>query len=329
MMDSDKLFGQERALQYLRNAFESAHLSHAYVLSGERGLGKHLVARAFAQAIVCENSTFYSECLCHGCRKVTEHNHPDVLWIGLDDTERSIKLETIRSMQSWVALRPLEAKRKVCIVNYAERLTEEAANAFLKTLEEPPQNVFIVFIVEQAFHLLDTIVSRMVEIRLEPLPAKTIESILTHEYGITHEAHFIAHQSQGSLGRALEYARADFFRLKNELLDSFLHNDKRGFFLDLVREAPAELDSVLYFLCGLFHDLLLLKNGIAVDSIINQDRIDDVRSCAEAIASNDIVSFMTMLEGARRQLKRNVNAKLILMDLALESESLEAQSQNH
>lgn len=326
MEQDERLFGQERAIGYLRNSLEGSQLAHAYLFSGNRGLGKRLLARSFAEALVCEKDTFFSDCTCRACVNVRAESHPDVLWIGLDETERSIKLESIRAMQSWIALRPLEATRKLCIVNYAERLTEEAANAFLKTLEEPPANVFIIFIVEHVYQLLDTIVSRMVEVRLDPLPAERICGILGKEYGITTEAHFLAYQSQGSVGRALEYARDDFFTVKNALLDSFLRADKREFFLELVKEAPASLDSILYFFCGVFHDALLLKNRVDTEFIINQDRIDEVRSFADAVSGASIVSFMALLEGARRQLKRNVNAKLILMNLAVESESFEEHS---
>jgi len=324
-MHVEKLYGQERSIRFLKNAITNEQISHAYLLSGGRGLGKRNLAAAFAQSLICEESPAFSGCTCSSCHKVTHDSHPDIKWVGLDESERSIKLETVRSIHSWIALRPLEARRKVCIINYAERMTEEAANAFLKTLEEPPANSFIIFIVEHTFQLLDTIVSRLVEVRLDTLPNESLCNILQRDYGFGNDAHFFAYQSQGSIGLALEYKKKNFFTLKNTILDSFLHGDKREFFLELVKTTSKELDNIFYFLCGIFHDVLLLKHGVETTYIINQDRIDDLYSFAQSISANDSYTFMSVLEDARRQIKRNVNAKLILTQLAVKSEQLQVQ----
>jgi len=321
-MQTSTVYGQERAIRFLKNAIEKNQISHAYLFSGRKGVGKRLLAEQFAQGLLCENDRTFQSCSCQHCSKIASSAHADIRWIGADEGERTIKLAEVRAVQSWLALRPLEARRKVCIIHYAERMTEEAANAFLKTLEEPPQNSYIIFTVEHTFQLLDTILSRLVEVRLDPLPCEKLAEILQTEYGYGAESHFLAYQSQGSIGLAHEYKERDFFSLKNSILDSFLASDAREFFLGLVQTATKELDAMFHYLCGVFHDSLLLKYGVEQKFVINQDRVEDIARFAHTLRSDDIQKFLTLCEEARRLLKRNVNSKLILTNLAAQSEVL-------
>jgi len=155
-----KLHGQQTAITFLEKAIIKGAISHAYLFSGPEGVGKKTLARQFAQSVNCERNEYFSECSCVSCSKIAQDIHPDVKWVGLDGDARSIKINEVRELQSWVMLKPLEGRKKICIVNKAERFTEEAANAFLKTLEEPPQGAHIVLLGEHLFRLPSTILSR-------------------------------------------------------------------------------------------------------------------------------------------------------------------------
>jgi DNA polymerase III delta prime subunit len=117
---------------------------------------------------LCPQKKQFEACDCSTCKRILERNHPDVRW-GPDPSVRSIKIEDVREVMNWVWLKPYEAARKVVIVQGADRLTLEAANAFLKTLEEPPGHTIFCLLCESKAQLLETIQSRSFEIRLRPL----------------------------------------------------------------------------------------------------------------------------------------------------------------
>ena len=182
MVYSHKLFGQERAVSFLKSSLKKKQIASSYLFSGREGLGKKLLARQFTQSLICEEENIFTPCNCVSCEKIASDIHPDVKWIGSDEGERFIKIEDIRRLQSWAMLRPLEARRKVFIINRAERLTEEAANAFLKTLEEPPPDTHIILLTDNSFRLSDTILSRLLEVRLSPLSFDRLCEILHSEF---------------------------------------------------------------------------------------------------------------------------------------------------
>ena len=322
MVYLNKLFGQEEAVTFLKNDLKKGDGARSYLFSGKEGIGKKLLARQFAQSINCADGTLFTECSCTSCHKIASDMHPDVKWIGLDEEARSIKIEEIRQLQSWINLHPFEGKRKVFIINRAERLTEEAANAFLKILEEPPADTYIILLSHLPFQLPGTIISRVNEIRLCPLSADVLSTILHTEFNITEEAHFLAYQSEGSIGLALRYHEEDYFRLKNTIIDSFLKQDSVDYFLSLVTISHSELDTLFYILCSFFHDVLLVNSEVDQSLIMHNDRREDIHVFSKRLSSNHIIEFMTVLEESRRSLKRNVNSKLILSRLAVRGNAI-------
>ncbi len=316
MVYSDRLFGQEEAVRFLKNDFKKGDGARSFLFSGKEGIGKKLLARQFAQSLNCEMGSIFEGCDCASCRKIALNTHPDVKWIGLDEEARSIKIEEIRELQSWVMLHPFEGKRKVFIINKAERLTEEAANAFLKILEEPPADTTIILLSSFTFQLTDTIISRVVEVRLRPLSVDSLCGILRDKFNIKDEAHFLAYQSEGSLGLALKYQEEDYFNLKNAVIDSFLKQNPVEYFLSLVNISQLELNNLFHILCGLFHDALLIKSGVSESFIIHQDRIAEINSLCKRLSHEHITELMNLFEESRRSLKQNINSKLILSRLA-------------
>ena len=127
MKSLDNVCAQEGAMRFLTKTVQTKQIAHAYLFFGGEGLGKKGLAKMFAQSLNCVHETIFSECYCDQCRKIEMNIHPDVKWVGLDESERSIKLEKIHELHEWMSLRALEGKKKVIIVNKAERFTEEAA----------------------------------------------------------------------------------------------------------------------------------------------------------------------------------------------------------
>ncbi len=167
-MNWDKVNAQEFATRILKTHRERERLAAGYLFTGNKESGKEDLALSFALALLCPQKKQFEACDCSTCRRILERNHPDVRW-GPDPSVRSIKIEDVRELMNWVWLKPYEAARKVVIVEGADRLTLEAANAFLKTLEEPPGHTIFCLLCESKAQLLETIQSRSFEIRLRPL----------------------------------------------------------------------------------------------------------------------------------------------------------------
>jgi len=196
---------------------KTGRLAHTYLFTGPEGAEKQELVNGFARSLNCEKETIFESCDCRSCRKTDNRNHPDVHWLGEDEKARSIKIEEIRDLIHQSSLKPYEGKRKVFILKGAERLTLEAANALLKTLEEPPLHSIFVLSVENKAHLLQTIQSRACEVRSltppekNPLDRPAVQAF--HEKGIDL---FFAQMQTASRPELVEDLEALMFYLRDQ-----------------------------------------------------------------------------------------------------------------
>lgn len=160
-MSSDSL-----AMQVLKNQVQSGRLASAYLIFGEEGSRKEELAQALARALVCTRREISWSCPCAACDRVVKGNHPDILWLKREKDAKGIKIERVRQLIEWASLKPYESEWKVAVLEEAERLTEEASQALLKTLEEPPQQTLFVLLTADKARILETIQSRCFGIRL-------------------------------------------------------------------------------------------------------------------------------------------------------------------
>lgn len=220
-----KILGQATALRYLHQALTSNRLPHSFLFSGPDGVGKKLTALAFAEMLYCQSQPEFSSEFefggcgqCEPCRKIENHTHPDIFILNAEsqasllkekaETQRSVKIEAVREIDKFLHLKPLEGRHRIAIIEEADSLTTEAANAMLKTLEEPPANgrLFLLAIHERT--LLPTILSRCAKIRFRPIAQKEIGSWLNKVHGISaDEALEAAALSGGSFSNALKLAQ--------------------------------------------------------------------------------------------------------------------------
>lgn len=203
--------GQERAKRFLVRIARSGHIPHALLFSGLAGIGKEACALEFAKLVNCSSPTPTDNCgHCSSCRKITTGSSPDLVRVSRDGA--FIKLDQVRELKDRVRFRPYENRWRVIIIQDAQHLREEAGNALLKILEEPPAgNIFILTALEPQM-LLPTIVSRCCHIRLQPLEARIVEERLITDHGVAPEkARGIAELCEGSLERALWYTEKNRF----------------------------------------------------------------------------------------------------------------------
>lgn len=224
--------GHDDVVESLRRTLQQGRFPHALLFVGPEGVGKHTFARTLAQALLCEKSepSALDPCqTCPSCLQVKARRHPDVLEVGRPEDKHELPIKVIRELCIELGLKPARGSRKVAIVDDADDLNDEAANAFLKTLEEPPDGSVLVLIGTSAELQLETIVSRCRVVRFEPLPEAELAAVL-REQGVASDpaaAARLASLGEGSVGRARGLANPDLEHFRRGFIDDL--GSPRGF----------------------------------------------------------------------------------------------------
>lgn len=244
----DGIFGQPRVREFLRASIASGRVSHAYLFTGPAGSNKTAAAYAFAQAILCKDHGCRT---CDDCRRIERRKHPDVHFYTPEGAQGYL-VEQIREIVSGVSLAPIRAKGKVYILDRVDLLGVSAANAFLKTLEEPVEGVTFILLGRTREAVLPTIVSRCQVVPFRHIPAREAAGILSQKTGVTPEQARIAIEAcNGSITRAMTFAksaeRAEFRARIMEVLSNLPLSDERDvleYAAELIERAKAPLDNV-------------------------------------------------------------------------------------
>jgi DNA polymerase-3 subunit delta' len=202
----DQIVGHRWVLDLLARSQAAGSVPHACLLVGPAHIGKFTTALVMAQRLLCEHGTRCGAC--RHCALAARRAHPDLRVLEIPAERKNIPLADVHEFLRGIALRPLEAERKVYIIRGAEDLAEDGANALLKVIEEPPPTVTILLTAPEPAALLPTIVSRCQVVRLRPAPAEEIAAYLEAQFGLTPEqAHLIARASKGRPGWAVLAAK--------------------------------------------------------------------------------------------------------------------------
>ncbi len=332
-----EIVGHDWAVDYFRRSIAADHIAHAYLFAGPAGIGKATLAQRLAQALVCDRGGI-DPCLeCRACKRVAHGNHPDVRAISLasqataqktdEPRSRELRIDTIREWQRDIDLRPFEARRRIFILDDAEKLTDQAANAMLKTLEEPPLYAVLILIAQGPGDLLPTIVSRCRILRLRPIPRSVVAGALRERYTLADDdAALLAAWSSGRLGWAVAAIEdPDMLEQQRSSLDTLtgLRTSSRVARLkwaeDRAREYRTDQESTLGWLLlwqTWWRDVLLLATGCG-EAITYLDRRQELAQAASAVPLDNIHAFLRHIEQTRAQLADNVNPQLALENLAL------------
>lgn len=208
------IIGQVRAIARLDRAIRVGNLAHAYIFEGPTGVGKFATAKALAKALVCRDAGCN---VCPDCIRVDHDTHPDVFCVAPEGT--TLGIQQVRDIQHHVALKPVQGAHKVFIVDEAEAMTTQAANAFLRTLEEPPPGVVFVLVTSNVHALLPTIVSRCRQVAFSAIPSSEIVALLRERFGFdSDEAELATRVSGGVVGKALSLVRTGGMDRRNSVL---------------------------------------------------------------------------------------------------------------
>lgn len=326
----------------LGDELTAGKLSHAYILSGERGSGKHTLALHLAAALACEHQadpSFPLPCLdCAACHKILAGNSPDVIYVNRGD-KATLGVDPIRELRQDVYVPPNDLAIKVYIIEEAHLMTTQAQNAFLLTLEEPPAYVLFLLLCENPSLLLETVRSRAPVLRLEPV---SNELILQHITAKVPEAERmwnddraaleeIAVAANGSIGRALELLDPKLYKPlseKRELARTFVHlcasPKNTGQTMRLLNSLGSRRDELIEQLVTILiclRDLLLCKQTENVPLCFFSDR-EEAASFAYSFTTPTLLSLCDSVSDATDRLRANANVRLTVTAMAQQCDLL-------
>jgi DNA polymerase III subunit delta' len=301
-------------------------MRHAYLLTGPAGVGRRTLALRFAQALNCPQPAASGvPCRsCRTCRLLENSQHPDLAVVQAEQVEGTLKVDQVRELQRSLALSPYEAKYRIALLLRFEEAHPSAANALLKTLEEPPPKVILLLTAESPERLLPTIVSRCEVLRLRPMSPADLTAGLQAGRGLSEEqARLLAHLSAGRPGFALRMHREpEDLERRRSLLDEHLrllsaNRAERFAFAWTLSKDREKLRFALQVWLSLWRDILLVSCGSAAP-LTNLDREDEIRSIAARTSLELAETCLAHLEQTRELLDRNANARLATEVLMLD-----------
>ena len=319
-MESFKdVVGHKDILKYISSAVENNRVSHAYILNGERGSGKKMLANLFAMTLLCETGDNEPCGKCHSCKQAESGNHPDIIRVT-HEKPNSISVDDIRTqVNNTVDIKPYQGPYKVYIIPQADMMTPQAQNAILKTIEEPPSYAVFLLLTENAETLLPTINSRCVMLKLRNIKDTLIKKYLMETLEIPdYKADMCTAFAQGNMGRAIMLANSDHF---NEIREEAVQLLKHISEMELNEIVAAvknisvyklEITDYLDIIMIWYRDVLLYKATKEIDKVVFKDQLQSIKEQARKSSYEGIELILESLEKAKARLKANVNFDLVM-----------------
>lgn len=311
--------GHKDILKYISSAVENNRVSHAYILNGERGSGKKMLANLFAMTLLCETGDNEPCGKCHSCKQAESGNHPDIIRVT-HEKPNSISVDDIRTqVNNTMDIKPYQGPYKVYIIPQADMMTPQAQNAILKTIEEPPSYAVFLLLTENAETLLPTINSRCVMLKLRNIKDTLIKKYLMENLEIPdYKADMCTAFAQGNMGRAIMLANSDHF---NEIREEAVQLLKHISEMELNEIVAAvknisvyklEITDYLDIIMIWYRDVLLYKATKEIDKVVFKDQLQSIKEQARKSSYEGIELILESLEKAKARLKANVNFDLVM-----------------
>ena len=316
--------GHNDIIQYIQGAVEQDKVSHAYILNGQRGSGKKMLARLFAMTLQCESGKSEPCGECRSCKQTKSGNQPDIITIK-HEKPASIGVEDIREqLNGDIMIKPYSSPYKIYIIPEADLMTVQAQNALLKTIEEPPAYAVIFLLTENADTLLPTIRSRCVMLKLRNIKDKLVKKYLMEELQIPdYQAEICAAFAQGNIGRAIMLAKSEHFNeIKEEAIQLMKYIDEMELheIVSAIKEINKyKLEVTDYFdiIMIWYRDVLLYKATKDVGGLVFSEHLKFIKERAAKSSYEGIETILASLEKAKVRLKANVNFDLVMELLLL------------
>ena len=301
----EKIRGQRFAKKYLSNSIKSNMISHAYMFEGPSGVGKNTMARELAATLLDMENLF---------------NSPDYIEITPDGN--SIKIAQIRKLQSDILVKPYKSY-KIYVIDEAQKMTVEAQNALLKTLEEPPKYAIIILITNNKESLLDTIKSRCEIIKFTPIPLVEVADYLTQIGVDKNIASLLANFSRGSMQKAIELSESEDVHIMRDEVQKYVETFLTGSMLDImdiqssIEKYKDNITNVLDLLVNYFRDIMMVKENVDSSMIINLDRLVFIKNMSTKITYSQLSKIIDIIEETKNKLRSNCNFNISIQVMTL------------
>ena len=301
----EKIRGQRFAKKYLSNSIKSNMISHAYMFEGPSGVGKNTMARDLATTLLEMENLF---------------NSPDYIEITPDGN--SIKIAQIRKLQSDILVKPYKSY-KIYVIDEAQKMTVEAQNALLKTLEEPPKYAIIILITNNKESLLDTIKSRCEIIKFTPIPLVEVADYLTQTGVDKNRASLLANFSRGSMQKAIELSESEDFHIMRDEVQKYVETFLTGSMLDImdiqnsIEKYKDNITKGLDLLVNYFRDIMMVKENVDSSMIINLDRLVFIKNMSTKITYSQLSKIIDIIEETKNKLRSNCNFNISIQVMTL------------
>ncbi len=313
------MIGQKEIIKHIQNAIEKDRIAHAYIIDGQKGMGKMTVAMTFAKALQCEQ-TMNAPCdTCVSCRAFDSGNHPDVIMVS-PSKKKGIGVDDIREqINKDINIKPYQYTYKIYIIDNADTMTEQAQNALLKTMEEPPAYARILLLSNNKNKFLPTILSRCVILTLKPIADNEMLKYIINELHIPgSQADLYVSFSQGRIGRVHELVNTSTFldmreaciQVIQQLFDSDMYqifNSQKA--LESFKEV---FDEVIELFISWFRDLFIIKSLNSKQYLIHKDKYNLLFQQAKRLSYDKIGNILEELVKTKNKLNYNVNFQLLV-----------------
>lgn len=307
------VIGRKQVVEHLKNSIRLNRVSHAYIFHGEDGIGKNFIADIFAAALLCEQESDEPCGICKSCMQVSGGNHPDLIHVLHE--KATIGVEDIREqLGNDIGVKPYSSRYKIYIIDEAEKMTEAAQNALLKTIEEPPAYAVIILLTNNLNAFLPTILSRCVTLSMKTVPKELVKDYLMAHCQIPdYQAEIAAAFSGGNLGKAILYASSEeFVNRRDDVLHFVRHVDEMTMqemveYMKRLTQDKKAIGEYLDLMLLWYRDVLLFKATKDTSQMIYKEELLTIQKQAEKKsfeALNEIVEAFSTLKS---RLKNNVN----------------------
>ena len=323
MFSFSEIVGHEQIKEHMQAAIRDKKPFHAYLFQGEEGVGKEALARTFAAGLQCQSESADKPCKeCVSCRQMESGNQPDVIWVTRE--KASLGVDEIREqLCNTMDIKPFSSPYKIYLVPEAEKMTEAAQNALLKTIEEPPEYGIVILMTSNISALLPTIQSRCLTMEFRPLSTAVVESyVKEHCQGPDYQARASAAFAQGNLGKAMRYAKSeDFIERKDHIISLLRHVEQMDLseMLAVIKDLGTRKDEVRDYIDLMvlwYRDVLLFKATKDINQLLFQDEASYISREASHRSYEKIEEILQAFEKAKVRLRANVNFD-ITMELML------------
>lgn len=323
MFSFSEIVGHEQIKEHMQAAIRDKKPFHAYLFQGEEGVGKEALARTFAAGLQCQSESTDKPCKeCVSCRQMESGNQPDVIWVTRE--KASLGVDEIREqLCNTMDIKPFSSPYKIYLVPEAEKMTEAAQNALLKTIEEPPEYGIVILMTSNISALLPTIQSRCLTMKFRPLSTAVVESYVKEHCQVPdYQARASAAFAQGNLGKAMRYAKSeDFIERKDHIISLLRHVEQMDLseMLAVIKDLGTRKDEVRDYIDLMvlwYRDVLLFKATKDINQLLFQDEASYISREASHRSYEKIEEILQAFEKAKVRLRANVNFD-ITMELML------------